>query len=79
MNYMLSLIVGLGVGALYGLLQVRSPAPPVIALIGLLGMVAGEQAVSAVRSHLHAPAAATSSAANAPPASPPMKDVHHAP
>ena len=34
-----------------GLVQVRSPAPPLIALVGLLGMVLGEQAVSAVRYH----------------------------
>jgi len=53
MNYILSLVVGLGVGLLYGLLQIRSPAPPIIALLGLLGMVAGEHAVSMVRDHLH--------------------------
>jgi XapX domain-containing protein len=39
----LSLVVGLGVGVLYGLLRVKSPAPPIVALIGLLGMVLGEQ------------------------------------
>jgi XapX domain-containing protein len=39
----LSFIVGLGVGALYGLIRVKSPAPPIIALLGLLGMVLGEQ------------------------------------
>lgn len=33
------------VGVVYSLLHVRSPAPPVIALIGLLGMLAGEQIV----------------------------------
>jgi XapX domain-containing protein len=38
-----SFIVGLGVGALYGLIRVKSPAPPIIALLGLLGMVLGEQ------------------------------------
>jgi len=38
-----SFIVGLGVGVLYGLLRVKSPAPPIIALLGLLGMVVGEQ------------------------------------
>jgi len=43
--YLLSLGAGLLVGVLYGLLGVRSPAPPVIALLGLLGMLAGEQAV----------------------------------
>ena len=39
----LSFIVGLGVGVLYGLIRVKSPAPPIVALLGLLGMVIGEQ------------------------------------
>jgi len=39
----LSFVAGLGVGVLYGLLRVKSPAPPIIALLGLLGMVLGEQ------------------------------------
>jgi XapX domain-containing protein len=39
----LSFIVGLGVGVLYGLIRVKSPAPPIVALLGLLGMVFGEQ------------------------------------
>lgn len=43
MNYLISLGVGLGVGLLYGALDVRSPAPPTIALVGLLGMLVGEQ------------------------------------
>src|SRR5260221_8912167 len=38
-----SFVVGLGVGVIYGLLRVKSPAPPIIALLGLLGMVGGEQ------------------------------------
>jgi XapX domain-containing protein len=38
-----SFVVGLGVGVIYGLLRVKSPAPPIIALLGLLGMVVGEQ------------------------------------
>lgn len=41
--YLLSLAAGLLVGVIYGLVHVRSPAPPVIALIGLLGILAGEQ------------------------------------
>ncbi|KAB7644401.1 DUF1427 family protein [Polymorphobacter fuscus] len=44
--YLLSLGVGTLAGALYALLSIRSPAPPVIALLGLLGMLIGEQAVS---------------------------------
>ena len=43
--YVLSLGVGLLVGAIYGVLNVRSPAPPVVALIGLLGILLGEQLV----------------------------------
>jgi XapX domain-containing protein len=35
--------VGLGVGVLCGLIRVKSPAPPIVALLGLLGMVLGEQ------------------------------------
>jgi XapX domain-containing protein len=40
--YLIALAVGLLVSAIYGLLNVRSPAPPVIALIGLLGILSGE-------------------------------------
>ncbi|WP_191059567.1 XapX domain-containing protein [Geminicoccus harenae] len=43
--YVLALAVGLLVGVIYSLLNVRSPAPPVVALIGLLGILAGEQIV----------------------------------
>jgi XapX domain-containing protein len=38
----ISFLVGLGVGVLYGLIRVKSPAPPIVALVGLLGMVLGE-------------------------------------
>ncbi|WP_079851582.1 DUF1427 family protein, partial [Acinetobacter baumannii] len=37
-RYMLSLDVGLLVGVLYYVLNVTSPAPPLVALVGLLGM-----------------------------------------
>jgi XapX domain-containing protein len=43
--YLIALAVGLLVGVIYGLLNVRSPAPPVVALIGLLGILLGEQIV----------------------------------
>jgi XapX domain-containing protein len=43
--YLLSLGAGLLVGVVYSLLQVRSPAPPLVALIGLLGILVGEQLV----------------------------------
>jgi XapX domain-containing protein len=39
---LISFAVGLAVGVLYGLIRVKSPAPPMIALAGLLGMVLGE-------------------------------------
>lgn len=42
--YLLSLGAGLLIGLIYGVLGVRSPAPPMIALVGLLGILAGEQA-----------------------------------
>jgi XapX domain-containing protein len=41
-GYILSFLVGLGVGVVYALLRVKSPAPPLVALVGLLGMVLGE-------------------------------------
>lgn len=47
--YLLSLGAGLLVGLVYALLGVRSPAPPVIALVGLLGILLGEQAVPLVQ------------------------------
>lgn len=49
--YLISLGAGLGIGIIYGLITVRSPAPPIIALLGLLGMLAGEAAVQWIRGH----------------------------
>ena len=43
--YLLSLGAGLLVGILYSLLNVRSPAPPVVALVGLFGILIGEQII----------------------------------
>jgi XapX domain-containing protein len=43
--YLVSLGAGLLVGVVYSLLNVRSPAPPVVALIGLLGILLGEQII----------------------------------
>ena len=43
--YLVSFGAGLLVGVVYSLLDVRSPAPPVIALIGLLGILLGEQII----------------------------------
>ncbi|AVE03265.1 DUF1427 family protein [Pseudomonas sp. R11F] len=43
MNYFASLAIGLLVGLIYGALDFRSPAPPAIALVGLMGMLLGEK------------------------------------
>ena len=50
--YLASLAAGLLVGGLYALLNTRSPAPPIIALLGLLGMLVGETVVSWVKSRM---------------------------
>jgi XapX domain-containing protein len=47
--YVVSLAVGVLAGALYGVLDVKSPAPPAIALVGLLGMLGGEQLIALLR------------------------------
>jgi XapX domain-containing protein len=47
--YLIGLAMGLAVGIFYGLLHVRSPAPPVVALLGLLGILIGEQVPPLVR------------------------------
>lgn len=46
--FLLSLAAGSVIGVLYGLLKVRSPAPPVIALVGLLGMLLGGALIDAI-------------------------------
>jgi XapX domain-containing protein len=43
--YLISLGAGVLVGIIYSMISVRSPAPPVVALIGLLGMLVGEQVI----------------------------------
>lgn len=50
--YLISLLMGVLAGLIYAALQVTSPAPPVIALLGLLGMLIGEQLVPIVRRKL---------------------------
>ncbi|MZG13736.1 DUF1427 family protein [Streptomyces sp. SID5914] len=39
--YLQSLLAGVLIGAVYGLLRVKSPAPPLYGLVGLAGMLAG--------------------------------------
>ena len=48
-SYLISFAVGLMVGCIYSFLKVRSPAPPLIALVGLLGIVLGEQSPALVK------------------------------
>ncbi|PVE24146.1 hypothetical protein DC522_11685 [Microvirga sp. KLBC 81] len=48
--YLLSLGAGLLVGIIYSLINVRSPAPPVVALVGLLGILVGEQIPPLIKS-----------------------------
>jgi len=43
--YLLSLGAGVLIGLVYSMINVRTPAPPVIALVGLLGILVGEQIV----------------------------------
>jgi XapX domain-containing protein len=45
LTYVVSLAAGVLVGIFYGFIGVRSPAPPVVALVGLLGILIGEQVV----------------------------------
>jgi XapX domain-containing protein len=43
--YLISAAAGILVGVIYSLLGVRSPAPPLVALVGLLGILVGEQVI----------------------------------
>jgi len=43
--YLLSASAGLLVGVFYSLIDVRSPAPPLVALVGLLCILIGEQII----------------------------------
>lgn len=48
-SYLLSLSAGVLIGIVYSVIKVRSPAPPLIALIGLAGMLIGSQAIGSIR------------------------------
>ena len=50
--YLLSLGAGLLAGIVYSLLDVRSPAPPVVALVGLFGILIGEQVIPVAKQML---------------------------
>ena len=58
--YLMSLSAGLLVGIIYALIDVRSPAPPIIALVGLLGILVGEQIPPLVKGYLQQTPAAHS-------------------
>lgn len=58
--YIVSAALGLLVGVIYALFNVRSPAPPVIALVGLLGILVGEQIPPLVKQVFKAETRATS-------------------
>ena len=47
--YIYSLGAGLLVGIVYSILHVRSPAPPMVALVGLFGILVGEQVLPVAR------------------------------
>ena len=51
--YLLSFLLGCAVGVLYGLCRIKSPAPPIVALVGLLGMVLGESGYTVAKQWLH--------------------------
>ena len=42
--FLTSFVIGALVGVFYAVLRIRSPAPPIVALAGLFGMVLGESA-----------------------------------
>jgi XapX domain-containing protein len=51
--YLVAVGAGTLVGIIYGLLNVRSPAPPIVALVGLLGMLLGEQVIPVAKRLWH--------------------------
>lgn len=48
-SYLLSLGAGVLIGVVYSAIRARSPAPPLIALVGLLGMLIGAQAIPSIK------------------------------
>jgi XapX domain-containing protein len=47
MDYLYVLLAGFVVGAVYALIRVKSPAPPVPALVGLAGMLIATHTLTA--------------------------------
>jgi XapX domain-containing protein len=52
-NVVLAFCTGLAVGVVFGLVKLPSPAPPLLGLIGLIGMFAGQRLVPLIASILH--------------------------
>jgi XapX domain-containing protein len=50
--YLFSLLAGVLGGVIYSLINVRSPAPPLGALVGLLGILGGEQIIPVAKQML---------------------------
>ncbi|WP_433857893.1 DUF1427 family protein [Streptomyces kronopolitis] len=48
MAYLEALAAGAGVGVMYGLVRFPSPAPPLLGLVGLAGMLIGYGVLRAV-------------------------------
>nr|WP_038381542.1 XapX domain-containing protein [Pantoea sp. IMH] len=44
-SYIIALATGILAGVVYAIIDVNSPAPPIIALLGLFGMLIGEQII----------------------------------
>jgi len=47
MNYIYALFAGAVVGVIYAALRVKAPAPPIVALTGLAGMLVASQILGA--------------------------------
>ena len=50
--YLLSFVLGSAVGLFYAVCRIKSPAPPLVALTGLLGMVLAESGYTLLKSML---------------------------
>lgn len=48
MPYLKALAAGVLIGVLYAMIRVPSPAPPPVALLGLLGLLAGQALLEAL-------------------------------
>jgi len=52
-NVLLALGTGLAVGVVFSLVKLPSPAPPLLGLIGLAGMFAGQRLIPMISSFFH--------------------------